>query len=89
MNGRKAKRIRLHSGTIIVDWLRTLLTEEEGQKINIENYKNFMPAQTHFMAHRTMHLNAYHPKWIRNKIQRLLKQDPNRVIEEITLGEIK
>ena len=89
MNGKKAKRIRKHSGVIIVDWLRSLISEEEGQGVTVDNYKNFMPTQTHYMANRTMHLNAYHPKWIRNKIQRLLKQNPKRVIASITLDEMK
>jgi hypothetical protein len=89
MNGRKAKQIRKHSGVIIVDWLRSLLSEEEGQGVTVDNYKNFMPTQTHYMANRTMHLNAYHPKWIRNKIQGLLKQNPKREIASITLDEMK
>ena len=89
MNGRKAKQIRSHSETILVSWLKSLLSDEEGQKINIQNYKNFMPTQTHYMAQRTMYINSYHPKWIRNKIQRLLKINPDRVVEEITLGDIQ
>tara|TARA_B110000046_G_C12888317_1_gene353231 strand:- start:186 stop:455 length:270 start_codon:yes stop_codon:yes gene_type:complete len=89
MNGKKAKQIRKQSGVLIVDWLRSLLSEEEGQKVTTANYKNFMPTQTHFMAQRTMYLNSYHPKWISNKVKRLLKQQPNRALEEITLGEIQ
>jgi len=48
-----------------------------------------MPTQTHFMAQRTMHLNAYHPKWIVNKINQLLAIFPDRYIEEITLEDIQ
>ena len=57
--------------------------------VTVDNYKNFMPTKTHYMANRTMHLNAYHPKWIRNKIQRLMRHNPKRVLEEITLEDIK
>jgi len=45
MNGRKAKRIRAHSSTIFVEWFKTLVTEEEGQKINTKNYTNYMPSR--------------------------------------------
>ena len=89
MNGKKAKRIRKHSGVIIVDWLRSLLSEEEEQGVTVDNYKNFMPEQTHYMAQRTMHLNAYHPKWVCNKITKIIKSNPHRVIETITLGEVQ
>ena len=89
MNGRRAKRIRAHARTIFVSWFKTLVNEEEGAKINTSNYEKFMPFQTHFMAHGTMHRNSYHPKWIRSKLRRLLSQSPHRVVEDITLGEIK
>ena len=48
-----------------------------------------MPTQTHFMAERTMYLNAYHPKWIKNKIKKLLVIWPDRAIESITLKDIQ
>ena len=89
MNGRKAKRIRKHSEVIIVNWLRTLLSKEEGQKITTKNYTDFMPTQTHYTAQRTVYLNAYHPKWIVNKINQLLAIFPDRSIEEITLEDIQ
>ena len=40
MNGKKAKRIRKQTSIIIVDWLQSLLSDEEGQKINTKNYIN-------------------------------------------------
>ena len=89
MNGKKAKQIRKHSGVIIVDWLRSLLSEEEGQRISIDNYKNFMPKENYYMTQGTRYLNAYHPQWIRNRIQRVLKQNPKRVIASITLDEMR
>jgi len=70
MNKKKTKRIQAQASVILVDWLRSLLNEEEGLKINTKNYLKFMPTQTHFMAERTMYLNAYHPKWIKNKIKK-------------------
>ncbi len=89
MNKKKTKRIQAQASVILVDWLRSLLNEEEGLKINTKNYLKFMPTQTHFMAERTMYLNAYHPKWIKNKIKRLLVIWPDRAIESITLKDIQ
>ena len=89
MNKKKTKRIQAQAAVILVDWLRSLLNEEEGLKITTKNCLNFMPKQTHFMAERTMYLNAYHPKWIKNKIKRLLVLWPDRAIESITLKDIQ
>ena len=89
MNRKKSKRIRHHSESLLVSWMKQLLEKEEADKITINTYKSFMPQQTHFMAQRTMHLNAYHPKWIVNKINQLLAIFPDRSIEEITLEDIQ
>ncbi len=85
MNNTKAKRIRRHASTLLVGWLRSLLTEEEGAKINIKNYADHMPEQTHIYANRRMLLNAYHPKWITKKINQLLRIYPHLQVEDVDL----
>jgi hypothetical protein len=89
MNRKKSKRIKAQSATIIVDWFASLLDKEESSKINVKNYMSFMPDQTHFMAGRTMYLNAYHPKWVIKTIKQLLRDSPNLSIETITLEDIQ
>tara|TARA_R100001377_G_scaffold69773_1_gene45137 strand:+ start:338 stop:607 length:270 start_codon:yes stop_codon:yes gene_type:complete len=89
MNGRKAKRIRIQAEILLVDWLKSLLSKEEGDQITLDSYKNFMPEQTHFMAQRTIYLNAYHPKWIQNKIKSILRKEPSRNLKTITFGELQ
>lgn len=85
MNRKKTKRIRKHSVTLLVSWMRQLLSEEEGKKITVDSYKSFMPEQTHFMAQQTIYLNAYHPKWIEKKIKQLIKIFPDIEIEDVDL----
>ena len=89
MNRKKSKRIKAQSGIILVDWLRSLMSEKESSKINVKNYMSFMPEQTHFMAGRTMYLNAYHPKWVIKTIKQLLRDSPKLSIETITLEDIQ
>ena len=85
MNNKQAKRIRRHASTLLVGWLRSLLTEEEGAKINIKNYADHMPEQTHIYANRRMMLNANHPKWIIKKINQLLRIYPHLQVEDVDL----
>jgi|TARA_Y100000385_G_scaffold261403_1_gene292141 hypothetical protein len=89
MNRKQSKRISKQSKVILVDWLRSLLPEEEASKINTTNCLDFIPEQTHFIANRTLYLNAYHPKWIRNKIKRMLRLFPDRSISDITFEDIQ
>jgi hypothetical protein len=88
MNRRRSKRLEKHATTLLVSWLKGLLEEEEASKITVETYKSFLPTQTHYMAGRTMFLNAYHPKWIKKKIIQLLKIFPAIQIEDVNLEMI-
>jgi hypothetical protein len=47
MNRKTIKKINRHVGIILVDWLKTLVNEDEAKKINLDNYKELLPAQTH------------------------------------------
>ena len=88
MNRTMSKRIRHHSELLLVAWMKQLLEKEEADKITINTYKSFMPKQTHFIAQRTMYLNAYHPKWIAKKIKQLTKIFPDIEIEDVNLEMI-
>ena len=43
MNGRKAKRIRRHANQLVLEWLKTMLTDEEAKKLNPKNMDKYMP----------------------------------------------
>ena len=88
MNGRKAKRIRRHANQLVLEWLKTMLTDEEAKKLNPKNMDKYMPEQTHFIANRSLHLSAYTPRWFQQRIKRIIKQN-KKVIEDTTLQEIE
>ena len=89
MNGKKAKRIRRHSRVLLVSWLKSLLSEEEAEQVNIKNYKQMMPEQTHAYVQDKFLLNAYHPKWIVKKINQLTSIYPKLKIEDVNLELIQ
>ena len=88
MNGRKAKRIRRHANKLVLEWLKTMLTDEEAKKLNPKNMDKYMPEQTHFFANRSLHISAYTPRWFQQRIKRIIGQN-KRVIEYITQQEIE
>tara|TARA_R100000742_G_C4279678_1_gene105258 strand:- start:15471 stop:15764 length:294 start_codon:yes stop_codon:yes gene_type:complete len=89
VRGIRAKAIRNHSKTLLVSWLHTLLDKEEADKINIHNYMDHMPKQTHLFIEGQLRLSAFHPKWVVRKIKRLLKEDPDLNLKDIDLELIK
>ena len=88
MNGRKAKRIRRHANQLVLEWLKTMLTDEEAKKLNPKNMDKYMPEQTHFFANRSFHLSAYTPRWFQQRIKRIIRKN-KKAIEDITLQEIE
>ena len=88
MNGRKAKKIRRHSNQLVLEWLKTMLTDEEAKKLNPKNMDKYMPEQTHFFANRSIHLSAYTPRWFQQRIKRIIRKN-KKAIKDITIQEIE
>ena len=88
MNGRKAKRIRRHANKLVLECLKTMLTDEEAKKLNSKNMDTYMPEQTHFFANRSIHLSSYTPRWFQQRIKRIIRKN-KKAIKDITLKEIE
>jgi|TARA_R110000744_G_scaffold115319_2_gene215712 hypothetical protein len=89
MNNKKAKQIKKQVRFILVEWLQSLLPEEEGKKINTSNVLKYIPKDMYYSVAATRYLSAYHPKWISNKIKKLLKVFPDLSVKSINLESIQ
>jgi len=85
MNGRKSKAIRKKSVGFVVEWLKTMLVEEEKEKVSVKNYQNYMPTETHIFANNKFLISAYTPRWFGKLIKRKLKSKP---IDKIQYSDI-
>ena len=82
MNAKQMKKIRKLIKPIQVEWVRSLLNEEEAEKVNLSNIDVMLSKQTHFMVKGTMHLSAMTDKWI----VKYLKKYPNITCYKDMLG---
>jgi len=64
MNQKKLKVLRRKVKRLQVEWLKTLLNEEEAKQVSIDNIDELAPTQDYYMANRTMYLSYMTPKWI-------------------------
>lgn len=69
MNGRKSKLARRLAEKLALGWLKTLVSEEEAQKINESNFMSFMPKQTHIMNEGQMRLMPNSYKWFVKQVK--------------------
>ena len=89
MNGKTSKRITRRTKQLLIEWVQSLLPEEEAKKVTKENIEHLLPDETHFFANNRIHLNAYSFKWIKKGIKRVIKQNPNIEIENVTMEQIQ
>ena len=87
MNGRKAKSIRQHAKQMLIDWLRTMVSDEEAKKITVDNFVDYLPAEKHVFANRKMLLSAYSFKWFVKKIKTKVRKE-NKDVRRIKFEEL-
>jgi hypothetical protein len=74
MNSKQEKKIRKHAKHLMVEWLKSVVPEEEQEKVTIENVHTYIPDQTHVYANRQLHISAYTLRWFIKGIKKLIKQ---------------
>ena len=84
MNTKKMSKIRNKAKAILVEWLKTLLSEEEQKKVNIQNVLTLLPNQTHYWQGTTLRLQPWSYKWVVKKLkhnQELTINDLNAMLQ--------
>ena len=72
-------KIRNKAKAILVEWLKTLLNEEEQKKVNVKNILTLLPNQTHYFSGETFRLQPWSYKWVVKK----LKRNPELTIDDL------
>ncbi len=73
---------------LLVLWLKSLLNEEDAAGVNLTNYKELMPDQTHIFLQGKLSLSAYSEKWMRKRMKKLATLYPDRAIESFGLQDV-
>ena len=74
MNSKICKQIRRHSKTILVEWFKTLVSEEQSKGIDESNILSYLSIQTHIFTNNQMRLSAYTYRWVIKKVKTLIKK---------------
>ena len=73
MNSKQIKKLRKLVKPLQVEWLQSILPEDQGKTITIDNVEGLMPDQTHVFGNHQMHLSFMSDKWI----MKVLKANPH------------
>ena len=77
MNGKKAKFIRRQAEKIQVQWINSLLTDD--QQITEETLDQALPDQEYYYKGRTLCLSFMNHKWVEKR----LKKNINLTLEDL------
>jgi len=78
MNQKKVKQLRKRIKPIQVEWLKSLLPDEQAKTITVDNVEGLLPDQTHVFGGWQMYLSYMSDKWI----LKILKQNPSIITYE-------
>ena len=87
MSSKKEKQIRKHAQKLMLDWLLTVVPDEEKDKITLSNLQDFIPNQTHVYANQQLRVSAYTLRWFTKRLKKLVRTGRTDV-NTITLKEI-
>tara|TARA_R110002020_G_scaffold198231_2_gene399470 strand:- start:5770 stop:6078 length:309 start_codon:yes stop_codon:yes gene_type:complete len=87
MRRKAIKKINKKAEELLLEWLKTLVSEEESKGMTPDNFRNFLPKDRHFVAQRTFYLSFYTVRWTKQTIKKLLKK--GKSLENITLGDLE
>jgi hypothetical protein len=73
VNSKQLKKLRKLVKPLQVEWLQSILPEDQGKTITIDNVEGLMPDQTHVFGNHQIHLSFMSDKWI----MKILKDNPN------------
>lgn len=89
MNSKTMKKINRHVAVISVQWLRSLMpNEEEASKITVNNYKQFLNQDKFYFSDRQIFNSSFTEKWTRRKLKKLFRRNPSKSIDSYNYTDL-
>jgi len=70
LNQRKVRELRRRIKPIQVEWLRSLLPEEQAKTLTVDNVDELLPSETHMHTTDKTILSFMSDKWLMKKLKR-------------------
>ena len=87
MNQKKIKELRRRVKPIQVEWLQTLLPEDQAMTITVNNVEDLLPEQTHAFGQGQLYLSYMTNKWIMKHLKRNPHIKTFKQLQEIAKNE--
>ena len=84
MNRKQVKKINKLADKLLVDWLKTIVPEEDSDKITLDNFEEMLPEAPYFVAKKSRRVSFFTQRWAKQKIKKMYKSGtPLKNIKDI------
>ena len=87
MRKRTTKKINNKAKTLLIDWVKSLVSEEEQDKVTKDNLIGLLPREEYIESKRTYYMAFYTYRWAKQSIKKLLKR--GYTLEQITIEDLQ
>jgi len=89
VNKNKLKQIHRKTESLLVDWLCSMVSDEEAERVNTKNVMQFMPGTEIYAPVKSgIRCVPMTPRWIKKELKRLVKQDSSFDVDAVTLDDL-
>jgi len=87
MKKKITSKINEKASSILIKWLRSIVEEDEANRITKENFKSFLPKDRYMSIQRTYCLSFYTFRWATQNIKKLVKK--GMCLDKIKLEDLQ
>lgn len=84
MNRKVYKKVRRHAESILLDWVKSLSTEEEITSVNIKDY---LPKHGYIPIEQGNKVNFYTERWAVREVKKLVLK--GHILNDITMRDLE
>jgi len=74
MKKKITKKINERASNILIEWLKSIVEEDEANRVTKENFKDFLPKDRYMQVQKTYYLSFYTLRWATQNIKKLVKR---------------
>ena len=89
MNRRLSKKINQKSIDIFLEWLSSVVSEEQAAQFVRKNYKEYIPDNAYYYVQGSHRNSLFTPRWIKRNLKRKLKQNPSKTLDSYCMADLK
>lgn len=89
MNRRLSKKINQKTIDIFLEWLASVVPEEQANKFVRKNYKDYVPENAYYFVEGSHKNSLFTPRWIKRNLKKRLRQNPSKSLDSYCATDLK